>query len=156
MSVNSVCISGNVTRAPELRATAGGTQVLRLGVAVNDRARNRQTGEWEDRPNFVDVVVFGARAEALQRILAKGMKVAVSGRLSYSQWQAADGSPRSRLEVVAEEVDLMQRRAQAVPAAQGQGAQAAPQTAAEAERAVAGAFPGAARVDELYDEDVPF
>ena len=58
MSINRVNISGNLTRDPELRATGSGMQILRFGVAVNDRARNQQTGEWEDRPNFVDCVVF--------------------------------------------------------------------------------------------------
>lgn len=48
MSINRVNISGNLTRDPELRVTASGTQVLSFGVAVNDRRRNPQTGEWED------------------------------------------------------------------------------------------------------------
>ena len=58
MSINRVSITGNLTRDPELRATAGGTQVLSFGVAVNDRRRNPQTGEWEDYPNFVDCTMF--------------------------------------------------------------------------------------------------
>ena len=58
MSINRVNISGNLTRDPELRSTAGGTQILSFGVAVNDRRRNQQTGEWEDVPNFVDCVGF--------------------------------------------------------------------------------------------------
>ena len=61
MSINRVNITGNLTRDPELRATAGGTQVLSFGVAVNDRRRNPQTGEWEDYPNFVDCTMFGTR-----------------------------------------------------------------------------------------------
>lgn len=67
MSINRVNITGNLTRDPELRATAGGTQVLSFGVAVNDRRRNAQTGEWEDYPNFVDCTMFGTRAEAVSR-----------------------------------------------------------------------------------------
>ena len=65
MSINRVNISGNLTRDPELRATQGGMQVLGFGVAVNDRRRNQQTGEWEDYPNFVDCTMFGNRAEAV-------------------------------------------------------------------------------------------
>ena len=80
MSINRVNISGNLTRDPELRSTAGGTQILSFGIAVNDRRRNQQTGEWEDVPNFVDCVVFGQRAEALSRFLSKGSKVAAPGR----------------------------------------------------------------------------
>ena len=119
MSINKVCISGNLTRDPELRATAGGTQVLSFGVAVNDRRRNQQTGEWEDYPNFVDCTMFGNRAEALARILRKGMKVAIEGRLRYSSWEDKNGGGRrSKLEVVPDEIELM---------SQGQNGQQAPQ-----------------------------
>lgn len=87
MSINRVNISGNLTRDPELRVTASGTQVLSFGVAVNDRRRNPQTGEWEDYPNFVDCTMFGTRAEAVRRYLSKGSKVAIEGKLRYSSWE---------------------------------------------------------------------
>lgn len=111
MSINRVLISGFLTRDAELRATQGGTQVLSFGLAVNDRRKNPQSGEWEDVPNFVDVIVFGKRAEALSRLLSKGTKIAVDGKLRYSSWEK-DGQRRSKLEVVAEDVELMQRREQ--------------------------------------------
>lgn len=103
MSINRVVISGNLTRDPELKATGSGMSVLKLGVAVNDRRKNQQTGEWEDFPNFVDVTVFGARGEALSRFLTKGSKVAIEGKLRWSQWET-DGQKRSKLEVIADEV----------------------------------------------------
>ena len=103
MSINRVNITGNLTRDPELRATAGGTQVLSFGVAVNDRRRNAQTGEWEDYPNFVDCTMFGTRAEAVSRFLAKGNKVAIEGKLRYSSWER-DGQRRSKLEVIVDEL----------------------------------------------------
>ena len=106
-SINIVAISGNLTRDPELRMTPGGTQVLNFGVAVDDRTKNQQTGEWEDRPNFIDCVLFGNRADALSRILRNGIKVAVSGSLRWSQW-GRDGQKRSKVEVVADKVVLMQ------------------------------------------------
>ena len=106
MSINRVNITGNLTRDPELRATAGGTQVLSFGVAVNDRRRNAQTGEWEDYPNFVDCTMFGTRAEAVSRFLAKGNKVAIEGKLRYSSWER-DGQRRSKLEVIVDEIEFM-------------------------------------------------
>lgn len=109
MSINRVFISGNLTRDPELRSTASGMAVLVFGVAVNDRRKNQRTGEWEDYPNYIDCAVFGARAESLSRMLAKGSKVAVEGHLRYSSWER-DGQRRRKLEVVAEEIELMQRR----------------------------------------------
>ena len=108
MSINRVFISGNLTRDCELRKTQGGSMVLTFGMAVNDRYRNPQTGEWEDRPNFVDCVMFGARAESLGSIMRKGMKVTVEGKLRYSQWEK-DGQRRSKLEVIADEVELPPR-----------------------------------------------
>ena len=109
MSINRVNISGNLTRDPELRATAGGTQVLSFGVAVNDRRKNPQTGDWEDYPNFVDCTMFGTRAEAVSRYLSKGTKVAIEGKLRYSSWDK-DGQRRSKLEVVVDEIEFMSSR----------------------------------------------
>lgn len=109
MSINNVTISGNLTRDPELRNTAT-SPVLSFSVAVNERVN--ENGEWKDRPNFIDCVMFGNRAESLSRIMAKGMKVAVSGKLRWSQWEK-DGKKRSKVEVVANEVELMRREQQA-------------------------------------------
>lgn len=111
MSINRVTISGNLTRDPELRQTQGGTAVLTLGVAVNDRRRNPQTNEWEDHANFVDCVLFGRRAEALAPKLLKGTKVAIEGKLRYSSWER-DGQRRSKLEVMVDEVELMSLKGQ--------------------------------------------
>ena len=105
MSINRVIISGNLTRDPELRNTAGGVSILGFGVAVNDRRRNAQTGEWEDYPNYIDCTMFGARAESLSRILTKGMKVSIEGKLRWSQWEKKDtGEKRSKIEVIVDEL----------------------------------------------------
>ena len=112
MSINRVNITGNLTRDPELRSTAGGMAVLGFGVAVNDRRKNQQTGQWEDYPNFVDCTMFGNRAEALSRILRKGMKVAIEGKLRYSSWEDKNGGGRrSKLEVIPDEVELLSQNA---------------------------------------------
>lgn len=104
--INSVNLSGNLTRDPELRTTANGTHVLGFGIAVNDRRRNQQTGEWEDYPNFVDCTMFGARAEAVSRFLSKGRKVAVNGKLRWRSWEK-DGVTRSKIEVIVDEIVFM-------------------------------------------------
>jgi single-strand DNA-binding protein len=110
MSINRVVISGNLTRDPELRATGSGTAVLKMGVAVNDRRKNQQTGEWEDYANFVDVTFFGARAEGLSKYLSKGTKVAVEGKLRWSSWENQQGEKRSKLEVIGDELEFMSPR----------------------------------------------
>lgn len=109
MSINRVIIGGNLTREPELRSTAGGMSVLGLGIAVNDRRKNPSTGEWEDCPNFVDCTIFGARADAAAKVLHKGSKVVLEGKLRWNQWEK-DGQKRSKLEVVVDDFDLLTRK----------------------------------------------
>lgn len=107
MSINRCVISGNLGADPELRSTASGTAILSMRVAVNER-RKDQSGEWTDYTNWVDAVMFGARAESVSRFLQKGSKVAVEGRLRYSSWER-DGQKRSKLEVVVDEIEFMSR-----------------------------------------------
>lgn len=109
MSINRVIITGNLTREPELRRTQGGMAILSFGVAVNDRRRNQQTGEWEDYANFVDCTMFGNRAESLSNHLSKGTKVAIEGKLRWSQWDQ-NGQKRSKLEVIVDDLEFMGSR----------------------------------------------
>lgn len=148
MSINRVNITGNLTRDPELRSTAGGTNILSFGVAVNDRRRNQQTGEWEDVPNFVDCIVFGSRAEAVSRFITKGSKVAVEGKLRFSAWETKEGQRRSKLEVVVDEIEFLSR-------ANGQQVTS---PAAEAAKVADTPAYGAPRAPEpeFYDADIPF
>ena len=108
MSINQVSITGNLTRSPELRSTAGGTDVLSFGIAVNDRRKNA-SGQWEDAPNFFECVTFGNRATALRNILTKGMKVSIAGKLHYTSWET-DGKKCSKVDIIANDVELMQNR----------------------------------------------
>lgn len=110
MSINKVLITGNLTRDPELRETPSGFQVLNFGVAVNDRKKNQSTGQWEDYANFVDCTMFGNRAASVARFLGKGSKVAIEGKLRWSQWETQDGGKRSKLEVVVDEIEFMTSR----------------------------------------------
>ena len=109
MSINIVNISGNLTRDSELRRTQGGTAILGFSVAVNDRRKNQQTGEWEDCPNFIDCTMFGTRAEKLAGMLTKGTKVCILGKLRYMSWEK-DGQKRSKIEVIVDDIELMSRR----------------------------------------------
>ena len=143
MSINKVMITGNLTRDAELRTTPSGTAILNVGVAVNDRRRNSQTGDWEDYANFVDCTMFGKRAEALNQYLTKGTKVAIEGRLHYSSWEDRNtGQKRSKLEVIVDEIEFMNSRPAASPAAAVDGGQQY-------------AVPEAPAV-EVADEDIPF
>lgn len=149
MSINRVIISGNLTRDPELRQTAGGLPVLGFSVAVNDRRKNQQTGEWEDYPNFVDCTMFGARADSVARFLGKGAKVAIEGKLRWSQWES-DGQKRSKLEVIVDELEFMSRSN-----ANQASTQASPQPQDTSAYQAMQEISGGAEVP-VYDSDIPF
>lgn len=134
MSINRVIISGNLTRDPELRSTQSGMDVMSFGVAVNDRRRNPQTNEWEDYPNFVDCTMFGNRARSLHQYLSKGTKVAIEGKLRWSQWER-DGQKRSKLELHVDKLSFKGGR----------------KADDEAEDKPAPEIAG-----DLYDDDIPF
>lgn len=109
MAVNTCALVGNLVRDPEVRHTTTGTVVMNFTIAVNDREKNMSTGEWEDVPSFYDVTMFGNRAEALSRFLSKGSKVAVRGHLKQRRWEAKDGSKRSKVEIIVEDLEFMSR-----------------------------------------------
>lgn len=128
MSINKVIITGNLTRDASLNALPSGTPVCEFGVAVNERRRNRQTDEWEDVPVFVDCNMFGTRAEKVAQYLVKGLKVTVEGKLRYSSWEK-DGQKRSKLDVVADDIEFLTARNQDQQQQQYQQAKYAPQQA---------------------------
>ena len=134
MSINKVIVTGNLTRDPEMRATNSGTPVLNFGIAVNDRRRNQQTGEWEEYPNFIDCTMFGTRAEAISQYLAKGSKVAIEGKIHFEQWER-DGKKNSKISIIVTEIEFMSYRDKAEKPTSQQAAQA---------------------TGSVYDEDIPF
>lgn len=156
MAINKVLLTGNLTRNAELHATRTEHKpVLTFTLAVDDRRKNQQTGEWEDVPNFVGCVLFGARAEALSRRLTKGLKVAVEGRLRYNSY-VKDDERRSYLDVVVDEVEFISPRAADAPVPQepadGTAAHMAPITDPMAPTPAQPPAPEA----EVYDDDIPF
>lgn len=152
MSINRVNVSGNLTRDPELRMTQGGSQVLTFGIAVNDRHRNPQTGEWEDRPNFIDCVVFGRRAEPLSKFLHKGGKVAIEGKLRQSNWEK-DGQRRSKVEVIVEECEFLS----ASKAREGVQGPNIDNYTSQGQNGPNSALQGhQGRYSDVYEEDIPF
>lgn len=106
-NINVVVLSGNLTRDPEYR-DVGDRGVCKLGLAVNGRKKDA-SGDWVDVPNFFDVSVWGAPAEWCRDQLAKGSPVVVSGRLQWRSWESEDGTKRSAVDVVADDVVLPPR-----------------------------------------------
>lgn len=112
-NINRVTITGNLTRDPELRTTQGGLSICSLRVAVNSR-RKDGSGQWVDKPNYLDVTVFGAQGENCANYLSKGRPVAVDGRLDWSEWEAKDGTgKRQKVEIIADTVQFLGSRDEA-------------------------------------------
>ena len=150
-NLNVVCITGNLTKDPELRSTAGGTSVCKMRVAVNSR-RKDQSGEWVDKPNYFDVTAFGAQGENCANYLSKGRPVAVEGRLEWSEWEAKDGSGmRSKVEIVANNVQFLGSRSDNPGNGNGfQGTSDVPADTSDFQEAGVGAEGGSG------DDDIPF
>ena len=90
-SFNKVILMGNLTRDPDVRQTgAGGMKVARLGLAVNERRRDR-SGQMQDVPVYVDVDAWDKLAELCGQYLAKGSPVLVEGRLQMDSWEKEIG-----------------------------------------------------------------
>lgn len=101
---NSVVITGNLTRDPELRFGNSGTPILNLSIAVNSRKKG-QNGEWVDDPNYFEVSAFGDLAENAAASLGKGNRVTVTGRLDWSQWEdRTTQEKKSKVSIVADDI----------------------------------------------------
>lgn len=102
--LNRVMLLGNISE-PELRTTTGGQAVLKLRLAVSESYLDRNKAR-QERTEWVSVVVWGKRGEALSRILTKGSRVFVEGALRTSSYDDKEGGKRYRTEVVASNIIL--------------------------------------------------
>ncbi|MDA3010504.1 MAG: single-stranded DNA-binding protein [Ilumatobacteraceae bacterium] len=102
MASNSITLTGNLTRDPELRFTTGGRGVASFGLAVN--RRYQVNGEWQEQVSFFNIVCWGDLGENVAATLTKGSRCIVSGRLEQRSWETNDGEKRSVVEVIADEV----------------------------------------------------
>jgi single-strand DNA-binding protein len=118
-NINRVVLTGNLTRDPELRNLPSGTAVCSLRLAVNTR-RKSSSGEWEDKPNYFDITVWGAQGENCARYLAKGRPIAVDGRLEWREW-GDEGSKRQAIDIIADTVQFLGGRDEAAGGGSGGG-----------------------------------
>jgi single-strand DNA-binding protein len=109
-NINRVVLTGNLTADPELRSLPSGMSVCSLRVACNTRRKNNSTGDWEDKPNYFSVTVWGAQGENCARFLAKGRPVALDGRLEWREWEAQDGTKRQAIDIIADSVQFLGSR----------------------------------------------
>ncbi|MDP9212023.1 MAG: single-stranded DNA-binding protein [bacterium] len=158
--LNKAMIIGNLTRDPELRTTPNGQQVASFGVATNRQWKNQQ-GETQEAAEFHNVVVWGKLAEICNQYLAKGRRAYFEGRLQTDTWEAQDGSKRSKTQIVADDMILLDSRGSqggqgGGAAAGGAAASQAPAQPTEAEASQADDKAGkAGKQDEKKGKDAP-
>jgi single-strand DNA-binding protein len=109
-NINRVVLTGNLTHDPELRSLPSGTSVCKLRIACNTRRKNNSTGEWEDKPNYFDVTVWGAQGENCARFLSRGRPVALDGRLEWREWETPEGHKRQAVDIIADAVQFLGSR----------------------------------------------
>lgn len=115
--INSVTVSGNLTKDPELRSTPSGTTVTNFSIAHNE-SRKDGAGGYKDVAHFFEVAVFGGVGEWMARNVPKGTPVVVHGVIQQDRWEK-DGQARSKVKILANSV--------VVPPGLGQNQQQAPQ-----------------------------
>lgn len=100
--MNVVVLVGNLASAPELVTTTNGTKVCNFRLAVS-----RQNGQDAD---FLDIKTFGRTAEICSEYLAIGRRVAIEGRLNHATWRTENDEPRSKVEVIANRVEMLGKK----------------------------------------------
>jgi single-strand DNA-binding protein len=125
-NLNRVLLIGNLTRDPEVRYTPKGTAVTEIGLAVN-RVYSGEDGEKKEEVTFVDVTLWARQAEIAGQYLKKGRPVFIEGRLQLDSWDDKQtGQKRSRLRVVAENLQLLGSRQDAEGSSAAPGSFSAP------------------------------
>ena len=105
-SLNKTFLIGNLTRDPDLRYLPSGAPVANFGLAIN-RTYTSSDGEKVDDVCFVEITAWNRLAEVCGEYLAKGRPVFVEGRLQMDTWEQEDGQKRSRLKVVAQNIQFL-------------------------------------------------
>ncbi len=108
-TVNKVILMGNLTRDPEVKYTTSGTARTTFGIAMNRVYTDSQSGEKKEEVCFVDVTAFGRTGEICGEYLHKGSLLFLEGRLNFYSWETETGDKRSKLSVIAENIQLLPR-----------------------------------------------
>ena len=107
MDLNKVMIIGRLTRDPELRSTPNGASVCQIGLATNYVYTNQQSGQKVEQVEYHSVVLWRKLGEIANQYLRKGQRVYIEGRLQTRSWDAQDGSKRSKTEIVADNMIML-------------------------------------------------
>ena len=106
---NTVLLTGRLTRDAELKYTSAGVAVCHFSIAVNRNFKDPKSGEWKDDTSYVDINVWREAAERCGKVLKKGSPVHIEGRLKSSSFEGKDGAKRTKLEVEARRVQILEK-----------------------------------------------
>jgi len=154
--INRVVLVGRLTRDAELKYTATGQAVCKFSVAVNRRRKNGD--QWEEEASYFDVVVWGRSGESLNQYLLKGKAVGIDGELRQDRWQQ-DGQNRSKVEIVASNIQLLGGSQGAGGSGSGGGGQGFLQPRNSSANSVGnggGESSQASSSDDDFTDDIPF
>src|ERR1700692_1932250 len=151
-SVNKVILIGNLGKDPEMKHTSGGTAVATMTVATNQRFKDK-TGEWQDRTEWHNVVLWQRLAEIAAEYLKKGRSVYVEGRLQTRSWEDKQGQKRYTTEIVASDLVLLGGGGRGEDAGGGRSSS----RGSDFDQSGPGEFDSApSRATEITDDDIPF
>ncbi len=153
-TVNKVTLLGNLGRDPELKYTPSGQAVARFSIATSDKWKDKNSGEWQERTEWHNIVCWARLAETVSQYLTKGSSVYVEGRLQTRSWDDKEGKKHYMTEIIANELVMLGGRGNG----QAAGARAASTGASSGgyEEFPQEPPPGPAHGTEITDDDIPF
>lgn len=152
-SLNKVMLMGNLGKDPELRKTGSGTSVCNFSIATTERWKNNESGNWDEKTEWHNIVVWGKQGENCHQYLTKGRPVFIEGRLQTRSWDDKEGKKRYTTEVVATMVKFLGGRPEASAFA---GAPAAEAVAGNTARKLAPVTEADSPPDFDASDDIPF
>lgn len=154
-SVNKVILLGNVGKDPETKYTAQGTPVCKFSLATNERFKDKN-GEWQDRTEWHNLVLWEKLAEIAEQYVKKGGKIYIEGKLKTDSWEDKSGEKKYRTNVVVEDLVLLGTRdgGRSNGGSQGSYEQEGDFDQRPAQQRT-GSRP-ATESDPITDEDIPF
>ena len=106
-SVNKVFLLGRLGQEMELRSTPNGDAVGNVSMATSETWKDKNTGDRKEKTEWHRLVIWGRRAEGLEKYLLKGTQIYVEGRLQTRQWEAKDGGKRSTTEIRVDSIEFV-------------------------------------------------
>jgi single-strand DNA-binding protein len=145
--INKVILVGNLGKEPEVRFTPEGNAIANIVIATSESWRDKQSGDMQDRTEWHRVVFFGRLAEIVGEYLHKGSKVYLEGALRTRKWTDKDNHERYTTEIVASEMQMLDRKGEQEMAASQMSSAPSQPKASQATSAPA---------DMMDDDDIPF